>query len=102
MRTAATDLSKWKVAAPLSTVAIEERFKAALQGFDAELKTLATANTAISSANSGIAAKKAETEAADLKATEGEVARLTTTKTRHTPGVGKLCDDHAAIWTHHL
>jgi wobble nucleotide-excising tRNase len=80
-----------KAAAPLEHVASDAPFTAAEDGLAAMLAGAATYNNAIRAANATIAAKKAATAAADVRAVESDLARLRATKKRHEPEARAAC-----------
>ena len=59
-------------------------------------QALTNYNLGVNAANSVIASKKAETQAADVARVESELIRLRATKKRHEPELTQACADHAA------
>ena len=66
-------------------------FTAALANYEAAQSRMGALNKSIKAANAIIAAKKAETGAADATAAENELTRLKAVKTRYTAEVAPLC-----------
>jgi wobble nucleotide-excising tRNase len=99
LRAAALALINKKAGAPLETVKTDPQFVKALAEYT-RLKTIVSGvNTAIKSANALIEAKKTATGAIELKAADADLVRLKAVKTRHTPEVATLCNDHAKLVT---
>ena len=94
---AALALLDRKIRAPLDTVQLDEDYTTALAGYDAAGIQAKAVNTAIRAVNALIAAKKAETGAADAKIAENELALRKAIKTRHTEAVATLCNDHTRL-----
>lgn len=92
---AALALLGQKLGAPLDAIQPDAVYTAAVAAYEPAQHQLATANQAIRTVNGLIAAKKAETAAANLSAAQAELARLKAVKARHTPEISQLCDDHS-------
>jgi wobble nucleotide-excising tRNase len=76
---------------PLEAVSPDAAFLAALAKYEAAKSRMGALNKSIKAANAIIAAKKAETGAADATAAENELTRLKAVKTRYTAEVAPLC-----------
>jgi wobble nucleotide-excising tRNase len=94
---AAIALLEKKAGAPLEPVVIGDPFTTARERYETIVATTARVNEAIRTVNVMIAAKKAETGAADTKAAEAELARRKAIKTRHAEPVAALAASHASL-----
>ncbi len=99
LRQAALALLTRKAAAPLGPIEPDEAFREAQTASQQAHATVSAYNAAVDTANAIIAAKKQETEAADVQATEATLARLKAQKTRHHPAVRQACDAYQAHLT---
>ena len=99
LRQAALALLTRKAAAPLEPLEPDEAFREAQTASQQAHATVSAYNAAVDTANAIIAAKKQETEAADVQAAEAALARLKAQKTRHTPAVRQACDAYQAHLT---
>jgi wobble nucleotide-excising tRNase len=97
LRAAALALINKKAGAPLESIKADLPFEKALAEYKQLKTTVSGVNTAIKTTNALIAAKKTATGAVDLKAAEAELVRLKAAKTRQTPAVAALCNDHAKL-----
>jgi wobble nucleotide-excising tRNase len=86
-----------KARAPLERIELTPAYNDALQSFTKASVALDQVNIRIAHANTLITAKKAESGAANLAEAEKKLAVLWATKTRHTPAVDTLCNEHARL-----
>ena len=94
---AAVDLLNCKDRTPLESIQPNDAFNtAAIIHADAHKKALQITE-AIRTVNALIAAKKDQTDAADLQAAEAELARRQAIKIRHTDPVADLCAAHSQL-----
>lgn len=91
LRDAALALLDRKAGAPLDLIAPDDAFIAAEAGMTLLQNAAAGYNLAVTAANAVIAAKKAATQAADLRAVEAALARLRAVKARHEPAGDQAC-----------
>jgi wobble nucleotide-excising tRNase len=91
---AARALLERKQRAPLDLITPDAAFTAASAGYEAARSRIVALNASIEMVNGLIAAKKAETSAADAKAAEDQLTRLNATKTRYSDAVAPLCTEH--------
>lgn len=94
---AALALLDRKARAPLEAVALDPAYTTALAAYNKASLRMQAVNAAIRAVNVLIAAKKAETGAADVRTAESELARRKAIKTRHTAAVAALCNDHTRL-----
>ncbi len=99
LREATRSLLEHKQRTPLEVVSPGATFTAAAKQYEAVKSRIGGLNASIRAVNAVIAAKKAETGAADAKAAEAELARLKAAKTRHTAEVAPLCAAHGKLVT---
>ena len=83
--------------APLERVELDDTFLAVAAAYEAARTKAQEIAEATRTVNCLIAAKKAETGAADVRAAETELARRRAIKARHSPAVAGLCADHARL-----
>ncbi len=94
---AALALLERKDRMPLDPIQADAAFNAAVTTYDAAQGKVQELSEATRAVNTLIAAKKEETEAADLQATEDELIRRRAIKVRHTGPVAALCADHVRL-----
>ena len=83
--------------APLEPIQSDETFTNAATAYEAARSRTPEIGEAIVALNTMIAAKKAETDAADVEAAKSELARRKAIKVRHTDLVTGLCTDYEAF-----
>jgi wobble nucleotide-excising tRNase len=86
-----------KARAPLERIELTPGYNAALQAYTIASASLEQVNANILQANTLIAAKKAQSGAANLADAERKLALLKATATRHAPAVSALCDEHVLL-----
>lgn len=94
---AALALLEHKSAAPLESIAVDEAFAAARGAYDDATAAVAAVNTTIRTINAGIAERKAEADAGDLKAAETTLTRLKAVQTRHRADIEGLCGTYTKL-----
>jgi wobble nucleotide-excising tRNase len=97
LRTQALALLEAKARAPLERVEFTPGYNAALQAYTIASASLEQVNANILQANTLIAAKKAQSGAANLADAEKKLAVLKATATRYGPAVSALCDEHVLL-----
>jgi wobble nucleotide-excising tRNase len=96
LRRAALALLDRKTATPLEHVVSDAAFKAAQATIAAIQTQAASYNQTVRFANASFAAKKAETDAADVRNVENAVTRLRAMKKRHEPDARTACHAYQA------
>lgn len=99
LRHAALDLLARKIAAPLEPLQPDDAFLQARTADQRIRESVRAYNIAVEIANAAVAAKKQETQAADVRAVETALVRLKAQKTRHAAVVRQACDDYQARLT---
>lgn len=99
LRVAARALLQPKAASPLEGVPAGDEFTRAMQDFEVLRTAVADYNAGVAAANTVIAAKKRETQAANLAAVQASLTRLKAQKTRHTEEVRALCTAELELQT---
>ena len=99
LRKAALALLERKAAAPLEPLQPDEAFREARAASEQARDTVSAYNAAVDTANAIVAAKKLETEAANVQAAEEALARLKAQNTRHTQAVREACETYQAHLT---
>ena len=94
LRNAAASLLNRKAAAPLEAVAFDDAFTDAAAQCAMLTAAATTYNGAVTAANAIIAAKRAETGAADIRTIEATLASLRLKKKRYEPKVKAACEDY--------
>jgi wobble nucleotide-excising tRNase len=99
LRQAALALLDRKAASPLEPVAPDGAFTAAQTSVAGVHETAAAYNASVTGANIVIAAKKAATQAADIRTVQAELTRLQAIKTRHEPAGAAACQEFGTALT---
>jgi wobble nucleotide-excising tRNase len=99
LRTAARSLLETKAASPLEAIPPGDEFTNATREFETLRAAIADFNASVAAANTVIAAKKRETQAANLAAVQASLARLKGQKARHSEEVRALCAAEATLQT---
>ena len=86
-----------KARTPLEPVAPDSALSQACAAYDLVRTSIAGTNAAIRRINGLIAAKKAATEAADVKTAEAALTRLKAIKKRHDPSIATECTDYGKL-----
>lgn len=94
---AALSLLEHKGRAPHEPILPDAAFNEATTAYGTARTRAQEKVEAIRAVNGLIAAKKRETDAADVRAAEAELARLRAAKMRHSDPVAGLCADHARL-----
>ena len=97
LRQAARNLLQTKAATPLESVPPDASFTQTLTAFETLRTSLSGYNASVAAANAVIAARKRETQAANLRDVENTLAKLKAQKIRHTDTVRELCSAHVAL-----
>lgn len=97
LRQSAKALLQKKSAAPLDTVAPDEDFTHALQGFEALRASLADYNAKVAASNAVVDATKQDARLANVRDVEAELAKLKAHKVRHSADVRVLCEADALL-----
>lgn len=88
-----------KAAAPLESLQPDEGFRREAASVDQVRTTIRAYNELVDAANVEIAAKKQDTEAADVRTVEAALVGLRAQKARHTDAVREACDAYQARLT---
>lgn len=83
-----------KARAPLEVVDVPRTCEAAVNAFRQAFEDLAQANAKIAQVNAAIVAKKQEFGNADVEGATRRLNHLKAVKSRHTPAVSVLCEEH--------
>ena len=97
VRDTALALIDQKARTPLEPVAPDSALSQACAAYDLVRTSIAGTNAAIRRINGLIAAKKAATEAADVKTAEAALTRLKAIKKRHDPSIATECTDYGKL-----
>lgn len=93
----ALELLEKKAQAPLEAIATDDDFAAALAASQVVEADIDRVNASIRAANILIEAKRAEAVGGDLQAELSELARLNTTKARHSAALAPLCEGYGRV-----